>query len=152
MYRGNKMAGKNKVETITDNLGKTKTQRIEIGLAIMTGLAGIIIGIFLGYYLLPHINYSITTQPGTYVFDVGPNAANYLGNNAKTYLVESETERGSMPIPNTIYSGNWSGPASNISTGCCYPLECYESMEAYINQSCNRDCEYPVACTRIVLE
>lgn len=104
-------------------------------------MVGIFVGILLGYYALPHINYSITTQPGTYVFDFGPNAARYLDDNAGTYLVESETERGSIPIPNTIYSGN-----------CCYPLECYKSMEAYINASCNRDCEYPVACTRIVLE
>ena len=68
-------------------------------------IVGVIIGIVLGYYALPHINYTITTQPGTYVFDIGPTAAGVFGQIYKPTNYTSATtkvlEQGSMPVPDT---------------------------------------------------
>jgi len=70
-------------------------------------IVGVLIGIVLGYYALPHINYTITTQPGTYTFDIGPTAATIFGQIYKPTNYTSATtkvlDQGSMPVPDT----NW---------------------------------------------
>jgi hypothetical protein len=127
-------------------------------------IVGVIIGIVFGYYALPHINYTITTQPGTYTFDIGPTAAGVFGEMYKptnyTSITTKVVAQESIPVPNT----NWQmsdGPRvligengmpipnpRNPENKCCYPIECYESIEIYANATCNRNCEYPIACYR----
>lgn len=127
-------------------------------------MVGIIIGLVLGYYALPHINYTITTQPGTYVFDIGPTAASIFGEIYKptnfTHATTKVVAQGSMPVPETSWQMS-DGPKviigddgmpipnpRNPNNKCCYPIDCYDSIEAYANATCNRNCEYPVYCYR----
>lgn len=35
---------------------------------------------------------------------------------------------------------------SDYGSDCCYPVECYRSLDEFLNSSCNRNCEYPVMC------
>lgn len=62
-------------------------------------IVGMFIGILIGYFAMPHINYTVTIQPGDYTFDIGPTAAKLIGDS-----VPPETY--SAPSEQTIDSGN----------------------------------------------
>lgn len=86
---------------------------ILFGIISFMGL-GVIGGIFIGYYALPHTNYNLQLNGGNYTLDYGPNAAKLIETYYPT-ISSSESE-----IESVARTPIYTKLLDDGSQECCY--------------------------------